>query len=90
MVCGGGPARAQVLNQSIQGLVTDESGAVVPGAMVTATNLATSIEHKATTNETGNYTITPVAVGNYDVVCSLEGFGPQGVNDQRVETGAQA
>ena len=88
MVRGSG-IRAQVLNQSIQGLVTDESGAVVPGAMVTITNLATGIEQKTTTNETGNYTITPVAVGNYDVICSLEGFRTESVNNQRVETGAQ-
>lgn len=81
--------QAQSTPQTIQGLVTDESEAVVPGAGVTITNLATGITATATTNETGNYTFTLVAVGNYDVVCSLEGFKTERINTQHVETGAQ-
>jgi len=56
---------AQSTNQSIQGLVTDTSGAVVPGAKVTITNTATGVSMSATTNDTGNYTIQLIPVGNY-------------------------
>ena len=88
IVCGSG-LHAQVVNQSIQGLVSDASGAVVPGATVSVTNLDTGIGHKATTNATGNYTITPIAVGNYDLSCQSEGLKTDTVTKQRVETGAQ-
>ena len=83
------PLPAQSIPQTIQGLVTDESQAVVPGATVTITNVATGISVMTTTNETGNYTFPLVDVGNYDIVCSLEGFKTNKINNQRVDTGAQ-
>jgi hypothetical protein len=83
------PLQAQSIPQTIQGLVTDQSEAVVLGATVTITNVATGISATTLTNETGNYTFPLVDVGNYDIACSLEGFQPQRINNQRVDTGAQ-
>ncbi len=80
---------AQSTTQTIQGLVTDQSRAVVPGATVTITNLATGIETKASTNETGNYSFQLVPVGYYEVKCELDGLKPVIVPDLRVETGGQ-
>lgn len=67
-------ARAQTGTASITGLVTDETGAALPGVTVTATNPATNVVHVGMTNETGNYTITPITVGSWVVKAELAGF----------------
>ncbi|MBI3697682.1 MAG: carboxypeptidase regulatory-like domain-containing protein [Acidobacteria bacterium] len=82
-------AFAQSSTQEIQGLVTDASGSVVPGARVTITNTGTGVSRTATTNETGNYTFPLVEVGNYEVRCELQGFKAETVRGLRVETAAQ-
>ena len=77
------------VTQTIQGLVTDATGAVIPGATVTLTNRDTGVQNTVQTNETGNFTFPQVLVGNYDASCRLEGFKTETVTNQRVETGAQ-
>ncbi len=67
-------ANSQTGTASITGLITDQTGAALPGVTVTATNPATNVVHVAVTNETGNYTITPVTVGSYVVKAELAGF----------------
>ena len=67
-------AHAQTGAASLTGLVTDESGASVPGAIVTATNQATSVAYTAVSNETGNYTILSLPVGTYVVKAELPSF----------------
>lgn len=64
----------QAITQTIQGLVTDATGAVIPGAAVTLTNRDTGVTSTIQTNETGNYSYPQVPVGNYDLSCQLEGF----------------
>ena len=51
-------ATAQTGAASLTGIVTDQSGATVPGATVTATNQATNVTYTAVSNEAGNYTVT--------------------------------
>lgn len=80
---------AQSTTQTVQGLVTDASGAVIPGAKVTLTNMATGVQQQITTNATGNYTFTLVPVGNYEVRCESDGFKTEVVTGVRVETGGQ-
>ena len=75
--------------QTIEGLVTDANGAVIPGATVTMANIDTGITTIVTTNETGNYRFSYVPVGNYSVRCELDGFKTQSVSGVRVETTAQ-
>jgi carboxypeptidase family protein/TonB-dependent receptor-like protein len=75
--------------QSIQGLVTDASGAIIAGAKVTITNEGMGVSQTVTTNETGNYNFPTVLVGNYDVKCEMQGFKTESVKAVRVETGAQ-
>ena len=65
---------AQTGAASLTGIVTDESGAAVPGATVTATNQATNVAYTAVSNEAGNYTITSVPVGTYVVKSELANF----------------
>src|SRR5262249_17487066 len=61
---------------SIQGVVTDATGAVIPGASVTATNLATGVKTERQTTEAGLYVITPLPPGEYTVTASIAGFKP--------------
>jgi len=59
---------------SIQGTVLDSSNAAIPGATVTATNLATGIETVRRTTEAGVYSVTPLSPGTYRVTVTLDGF----------------
>ncbi|MGH9161062.1 MAG: carboxypeptidase regulatory-like domain-containing protein, partial [Vicinamibacteraceae bacterium] len=68
------PADAQVLYGSIVGTVTDSSRAAVPGATVTAANTDTNLVLTSVTNERGNFTLTNVLAGPYDVKVELQGF----------------
>jgi len=69
-----GTASAQTTFASITGTVTDATGAVVPNAAVTATNVETNIKTTATSNEAGNYTIAQIKEGNYTVRGEAPGF----------------
>ena len=79
----------QSTTQTVQGLVTDSSGASIPGALITLTNTATGVVQTVQTNETGNYQFTLVAVGTYDAQCETEGFKTELATGIRVETGGQ-
>src|SRR5580658_6939483 len=59
---------------SIAGTVTDESGAVVPGANVTVRNTATNQSHKTASGAGGTYTVTDLPVGPYEITVQKEGF----------------
>lgn len=65
---------AQTITASITGTVTDASGAVVPNAKVTATNVATNLTYTATTNESGLYNLRFLPVGQYTVSTETQGF----------------
>ena len=67
-------AYAQTGAASLTGLVSDSSGAAVPGATVTATNQATSVDYTAVSNEAGNYTVTALPLGTYVVRAEITGF----------------
>jgi outer membrane receptor protein involved in Fe transport len=65
---------AQQDTATITGLVTDESGAVVPRATVIVTNVATNIELRVETNGAGLYTATSLRPGDYAVAIEAPGF----------------
>jgi carboxypeptidase family protein/TonB-dependent receptor-like protein len=69
-------ADAQVLFGSVSGTVTDQSGAGVPKAHVTLLNKATNVQKEADADESGHYTITDLAPGNYDLKVTASGFKP--------------
>src|SRR5437773_8112909 len=58
----------------ISGTVKDQSGAVLPGVEVTATQTETGIVRTAVTNETGSYVLSNLALGPYRVEAGLPGF----------------
>src|SRR4051812_23865811 len=59
---------------AIAGSIQDPSGAVVPGATVTAVNVATNVRTTRATTSTGDYNITPLSVGTYTVTVAAVGF----------------
>lgn len=66
--------RAQFTAGTILGTVTDPSGAAMPGATVTATNLDTGFVRTAQTDPAGNYTLVNMPLGNYQVKAGAAGF----------------
>ncbi|MCI0388971.1 MAG: TonB-dependent receptor [Acidobacteria bacterium] len=59
---------------SIQGVITDATGAVIPGATVTATNIATGVKTERQTTGAGLYVIAPLPPGEYKITVSATGF----------------
>ena len=70
------PASAQVLYGSIVGTLTDETGAVVPNAVVDVTNTSTGLSRQATTDGAGYYAIRNLLEGTYDLSVKASGFKP--------------
>jgi hypothetical protein len=67
---------------SIAGVVSDPTGAVIPGVTVTLQNTLTSSTYKATTNEVGSYIILNVPSGpGYKVMFTRDGFNSLAVSD---------
>ena len=73
------PAAAQEQRGSIEGVVKDTSGAVLPGVTVEA-RAANGAVLTTVTDETGTYRFPSVAPGDYVVTATLQGFAP-GKND---------
>ncbi len=70
---------------TIQGVVTDNSGAVIPGAAVKITNQDTGVERTSTSNQVGFYSVPALNPGPYVAVASSEGFAPQELTNLRLE-----
>ena len=70
----GTSAQTTISTGSIQGIVTDPSGAVIPSAKVTITNKATGQELTVTTTSSGTYTSGALIPGEYTVRVQAQGF----------------
>lgn len=81
------PAAAQSNKASIVGVVRDPSGAVVPGAKVTATNVATNQSRTVETNGEGAYVIPILDIGSYTIEGSADGFAGGKVEDVVLQVG---
>jgi hypothetical protein len=68
------PAGAQTVTGTIQGVVTDATGGVLPGATIEIRNAETGATRELRTNEIGFYTAPFLAVGRYSVTAKLSGF----------------
>ena len=69
-------ARAQVDQGSVTGVVQDSTGAAIPNAEVKLTSTDTGLVLTTVTNGSGDYTFSPVKIGNYQVRASAQGFPP--------------
>jgi hypothetical protein len=70
------PASAQTTAGAIAGRVTDAQGLAVPGVAVKATNGDTGFVRDSFTDDTGNYRLAALPVGNYTIDAQVEGFKP--------------
>src|SRR5690242_12173649 len=71
-------------SSTLQGTVTDKTGAAVVGADVTVTSAATGVSRTVKTGSDGGYRVDPLAVGYYNVSVAMQGFDT--AKAQRVET----
>lgn len=67
-------AVGQSTTGTIVGSVTDPSGAVIPGAAVTVTDLGTGITTTSSSDNHGDYVVTPLAIGSYSIAFEAKGF----------------
>lgn len=74
---------------SIEGAVTDATGAVVPGAGITVRNLATDAAYVTTTDGSGAFRFLIVAVGHYELRAERSGFAVLIYKDIAVTVGAK-
>ena len=80
---------AQQTTGDITGRVYDAAVNVVPGATVTVVHKGTGQSRTATTNEDGDYTITQLPPGNYDVTVEASTFSKALLKDYQVNVGAR-
>jgi hypothetical protein len=83
------PAAAQLATGSIQGLVSDASGAVVPGATVTAADPANGFSRTTTSNNDGLYEFPTLPPGNYTITSEAKGFAKQVAESVSLQVNAQ-
>jgi hypothetical protein len=69
-------AQTTATTGTIQGNVSDESGAAVPGARVSARNQDTKIERTTQTDGSGNFTLRALPIGTYTLALEAPGFSP--------------
>ena len=65
-------AQGQAINGTIEGTVTDESGGVLPGVVVTVTNIDTGETRSVITNDGGVYRAPLLPLGAYRVTAELQ------------------
>lgn len=73
------PLAAQTFRGGIQGTVEDSSGAAVPGAEITATSTQTGLSRGTRTGDQGDFAITELPLGTYNIAVTKAGFRTQTV-----------
>lgn len=68
------PAHSQNATGTIEGYLSDSSGAMIPGAALQAVNTATNQQYRAESDASGHYEFLDLPVGSYDVKATREGF----------------
>ncbi|HEY6253960.1 MAG TPA: carboxypeptidase regulatory-like domain-containing protein [Candidatus Angelobacter sp.] len=81
-------ANAQTFRGTINGTVTDPSGAVVPNAQVKATEVATGIDHNTVATSDGQFAFQDIPVGAYKVTITASGFATMTVDKVQVLAGS--
>lgn len=74
LVLGAFSASAQTLTGTVEGKVFDETGAVLPGATVRVINQERGVDRSVLTTDSGDYRVSQLPVGNYEVSAELTGF----------------
>jgi len=79
------PLAAQTVTGTVQGTVTDLSGARLPGVTITIRNVETGLERIAVTTGNGFFNAPFLQIGRYNVTAELSGFGVQRHEKVRVD-----
>jgi Carboxypeptidase regulatory-like domain len=88
-------SKAQTNDGSLRGEITDNQGATIADAKVTATNLASQVTYNTTTTSSGVYFFSNLPVGNYSIAVEKDGFqkyvrtSVQVFSNQATEAGIQ-
>jgi len=80
-------AQSQAASGSIEGSITDSTGAVVPDAKVTARNRQTGLNRDSITNSEGLYRLPLLPVGDYDLTIDKQGFSSVKREAVKIEVG---
>jgi len=78
------PVEGQSNSATIQGLVEDATGSVVPDALVVAINHATGVKYEGRTNGSGFFRLAAIEKGTYTLVVSKSGFAERMVDNLAV------
>ena len=84
-VLGISVAWSQTATGRIIGTVTDPTGAVIPGAPITVTNIGTQTAYSALTNEQGFYQVLLLPIGMYQVSAEMQGFQKAVTKPEKLE-----
>ena len=84
------PAAGQVTTAELAGSVTDPSGAEIAGAKVTAVNTGTGLSHESVSDDAGNYLITLLPPGTYNLSVEAAGFRKTVQNNVTLEVSQRA
>src|SRR5436190_1850637 len=68
------PVAAQITTASLQGIVRDSSGAVIPGAQVRVVGTDTNVATAITTGSNGRFLAASLQPGRYEVIVEAQGF----------------
>ena len=82
-------AFGQGASASLTGVITDATGAVIPGAAVVATNVDTGVATRTTANNSGVYNYPSLQTGNYSVTVEAPGFTRATIINVALTIGAQ-
>ena len=72
---------------TLQGAISDPSGAVIPNAHVLITSATTGVSRDVTSNDAGRFTAPNLSPGRYNVVIKAEGFAPTTLNNVMLTVG---
>ncbi len=84
LMCFSVPALRAQFNASLRGVVTDPTGAAIPGATVTLLNVGTNAELQAVTDDAGIYTFNGLGPAQYRLTVSRHGFRTKVLEDVRI------
>ena len=81
-------ARSQTFRGGISGVVTDQSGALVAAAQVTATDDGKGVQHETVTSSGGEFTFPDLPLGSYTVTAVAPGFQKVQINKVEIKAGS--
>jgi len=83
-------AHAQISQAALEGTVTDNSGAVIPGAALTLKNKGTAAVHSAVTDAMGQYSIPNLDPAEYSLTVGFKGFKTFVIGSLALHTGERS